>query len=302
MAPEGFLPLLKPPGMTSHDVVAFVRSRLGLRRAGHLGTLDPAAAGLLPVAVGRATRLFRFAVGEDKAYRAEITFGLSTTTMDAEGAVTSLGDSSALTRAELAGLMARSLGDIEQVPPAFSAVIVRGQRAHTLARQGIATEVQPRRVRIVHLDLVGFWPGRRARALVDITCSAGTYVRVLAAELGREVGCGAYLSFLVRTRLGRFRLRDAITLEESSAAAESGRVSRLIVPPDWPLTHLPHIILDEAAARGFAHGVTVVTTDAPTRYARVYGPPDHLLGLGEIDADGELRPRIVLAAPEEAAP
>jgi tRNA pseudouridine55 synthase len=294
MPGDGFLNLLKPPGMTSHDVVAFVRGRLRLRRVGHLGTLDPAAAGVLPLSLGRASRLFRYAGGRDKAYRAEVTFGVSTETMDAAGRVTGVGDSGGLSEAALSALLASFVGEIEQRPPAFSAASVGGRRAHELARRGLLPETRPRRVHITELDLVNFSAGPRARALLDVVCSAGTYLRVLADDLGRAAGCGAYLSFLVRTRVGRFALAEALTLEECEAACQSGDIAGLILPPDWPLADLPAVALDAAAAGRFCRGGRVAVGREPSSLVRAYGSEREFLGLGEISAPGQLRPRVVL--------
>ena len=292
MAADGFLNLLKPPGMTSHDMVSLVRARLGVTRVGHLGTLDPAAAGLLPVAVGRATRLFQFAGTWDKAYRAEVVFGVTTDTLDAEGRVVEVSDSRALTEATLAALLADAEGEIEQAPPAFSAARVRGRRLHELARRGEPRDGRPKRVRI---ELVDFVPGRQARALIDVVCSAGTYVRVLAADLGRRATCGAYLAFLVRTRVGRFELSESLTLEELDAACEKGEEQASLLPADWPLVDLPAVELGARSARAFAQG-TSVQTDAPAAWpVKAYGPGRSFLGLGEIVVEGRMRPRVVLA-------
>ena len=296
MPRDGFLSLVKPPGMTSHDVVAFVRSRLGVRRVGHLGTLDPAAAGVLPAAVGRATRLFRFAGGRDKAYRAEVVFGIETDTLDAEGRVLARRDSGDLTETRLGELLPEFVGEIEQAPPAFSAAQVGGRRLHELARSGSPREGRPKRVRIGEFELVEFVPGESARALIDVVCEAGTYVRVLAAELGRAAGCGAYLGFLVRTRVGRFTLPQSLTLEEFEAACERGEGDTLLLPPDWPLDHLPAVTLDERAARAFLQGSRVRATSSAAWPVRAYGPEKSFLGLGEVMAESQMRPRVVLAA------
>jgi len=298
MPRDGFLNLLKPPGMTSHDAVAFVRSRLRIRRVGHLGTLDPAAAGVLPIVVGRATRLLDYSTGESKTYRAEITFGVTTDTLDADGAITASGDSAALSRLELQALLPRFAGDIEQTPPAHSAVQVNGARMHMLARRGQAPAIKPKPVRIDSIDLIGFWPARRARALVDVVCSAGTYIRVLAADLGQALGCGAYLSFLLRTRAGRFELADALTLEECQAAADRGEMADLLLPPDWPLQHLSVVELDSAASSRFSQG-TPMPTEAPAAGAvRVYSAECRFLGIGAV-GEGHLRPRVVVSGVEE---
>ncbi len=294
MTPDGFLNLLKPPGMTSHDVISLVRSRVEVKRVGHLGTLDPAAAGVLPIAIGRATRLFRFAGGVDKEYRAEIVFGVTTDTLDAEGRVVEVGDSSELTEARLRDLLSEFVGETEQVPPAFSAAQVGGRRMYQMARRGERGEAGPKKVKIERIELVDFAAGRDARATVDLVCSGGTYVRVLAADVGRRAGCGAYLGFLVRTRVGRFELSESLTLEEFADVSEGGDVESIIAPADWPLADLPVERLDNWGARAFAQGTPVRATSGPAWPVKVYGPEGEFLGLGEIVPEGQMRPKVVL--------
>jgi len=301
MVRDGFINLLKPPGMTSHDMVAWVRARLGIKRAGHLGTLDPAAAGVLPISLGRATRLFAFAGGPDKAYRAEVVFGISTDSLDTGGRMLEVSDASALTEGSVRALLQRSVGEIEQRPPAFSAAHLGGKRLHELARRGSpasggqAQSGRPKRVKIIDLELLDFAPGPTARALIDVVCETGTYVRVLAAELGRAAGCGAYLGFLVRTRAGPFELSQAHTREEFEAACEQAEEGRLILPMDWPLARFPAVELSKPAARAFAQGSHVLAAASPGWPVRVYGPDGLFLGLGEVLAERQLRPRVVLA-------
>jgi tRNA pseudouridine55 synthase len=311
MLTEGFLNLLKPPGMTSHDLVVAVRVLFGrvagcqpALRVGHLGTLDPAAGGVLPIALGRATRLFQFAGGTQKVYRAEITFGVTTDTLDAEGRVTGTSDSSALTEETLRSLPVAFVGEIEQRPPAFSAVHASGRRLHELARAGgtPALPAPPRRVRVFSLDLVAFAPGRQARALVDAVCSPGTYLRSLADDIGRAAGCGACLSFLVRTRVGRFELAESFTLEELGRRSEAGTQNDLLLPLEWPLAHLPAVSLTAGQAKDFVSGTRVLSGAAEAWPARVHDPEGVLLGLGEVLAGGQLRPRVVLGAERGAEP
>ena len=298
MPRDGFLNLLKPPGITSHDVVARVRRHLGIRRAGHLGTLDPAAAGVLPVALGRATRLFQYAAGGEKDYRAEIVFGTATDTLDAEGRVVATADAGALTAAQVQQLLAGFTGTITQTPPSFSAVHIGGKRLHELARSGAAMTGRPRPVQVSSLALVEFAPGRRAQALLDITCSAGTYIRVLAADLGQAADLPAHLRFLVRTRVGRFRLPDALSPEEFATACSAGEATTIATPPDWPLCHLAAVHLEARAAVGFVAGRRVACASPSGWPLRVYGPGERFLGLGEVLAERQLRPRLVLASEE----
>jgi tRNA pseudouridine55 synthase len=292
---DGFLNLLKPPGLTSHDLVAWVRRALDQRRVGHLGTLDPAAAGVLPISLGRATRLLDYAEA-GKAYRALIVFGLRTDTMDAEGQVLARGDAAGLTEARLAELLPRFLGEIEQVPPAFSAAQVGGQRLYARARAGDQRGGTPKRVTITSLELWEFAPGQQARAWVDVSCGPGTYIRALADELGEAAGCGAYLGFLVRTRAGRFALEDAVTMEELWPTRE--HPASYLLPMDHPLSHPPEVRLDAPDEAAFLRGQQSAGVFPAAAAARVYGPARGFLGVGEVQENGRVRPKVVLASEE----
>ncbi len=209
--PAGFLNLLKPPGMTSHDVVAFVRRQVGGGKVGHLGTLDPGAAGVLPLALGGATRTLEFLPPARKVYRAEVTFGIETETLDAAGEVLARCDPGEIEPSGLETACSAWRGVVMQVPPRVSAIRQAGRRSYDRARRGEDFELPPRpaeyhAVRLLHLQ--------GAVALLDVDCGPGTYVRALARDLGRELGCGAMLSFLLRTRSGPFFLERAVTLEE----------------------------------------------------------------------------------------
>lgn len=209
---NGFLVVDKPAGMTSHDVVARVRRALGIRRVGHAGTLDPGATGVLVVGAGRATRLLRFLESAWKEYRAEVLFGLVTTTLDADGEIRHESDASALDAGAVDAALGAFRGEITQVPPMVSAVKVGGERLYKKARRGEEVERPSRRVVIERLEMESFVPGSRARAVLDVRCSKGTYIRTLAADLGAALGPGASLASLRRTRVGPFGLEDAVEL------------------------------------------------------------------------------------------
>ncbi|MBU6428064.1 MAG: tRNA pseudouridine(55) synthase TruB [Cyanobacteria bacterium REEB65] len=215
----GFYNVLKPPGMTAHDVVSFARKKLETKRIGHAGTLDPLAAGVLPLAVGAFTRLLPYLAG-DKTYRAEIAFGRATTTGDAAGHTIAEGPVDFDER-KLRQTLARFVGHIEQRPPSFSAVHVEGRRAYELARAGQAVEIPPRTVEIVRLDLLRCLGNL---ALLEVDCSAGTYVRSLAVDIGKAIGTPAHLAFLLRTRSGGFALDSAIPLDEPWQTTPIGTV------------------------------------------------------------------------------
>lgn len=247
---DGVFNILKPPGMTSHDVVGYLRRVLREQRVGHTGTLDPGVAGVLPVCVGKATRLAEYLTEQGKAYRAEFTFGIGTDTQDAAGAVTAAAPADHLTEAMLRAVLPRFTGEILQVPPMVSAVRVEGKRLYELARAGQVVERAPRPVTIHRLHLREFRPGARPIARLDVVCSKGTYVRTLAADIGAALGVPAHLSHLVRTASGPFRLEDAVLLEELAA----GPPARYLVPPAAAVAHLPRLTLGPRAAAGVAHG------------------------------------------------
>lgn len=218
---DGFAIVDKPAGMTSHDVVGRARRQLSERRIGHAGTLDPDATGVLLLGIGRATRLLQFLSGCDKTYVGEIVLGIETNTLDAAGVVTATYDMRSVTAADVVAAAAQFVGDIDQVPPMVSAIKIDGRRLHELAREGIEIERPARRVHVGRFDIEPISPdlsavAGAARALVyraEIDCSSGTYIRSLAADLGRALGGGAHLRALRRTRVGRFRIDEACSLD-----------------------------------------------------------------------------------------
>ncbi|GAB6875737.1 tRNA pseudouridine synthase B [Thermaerobacter litoralis] len=273
----GVIPVLKPPGMTSHDVVDACRRFFGLRRVGHAGTLDPAAAGVLVVCLGAATRLAEYLSDAPKAYRAEIWLGVTTDSLDSEGRVADLppagaaglggpgpqppgpgGGSQAvgLDEGRLRHALARLTGPQLQVPPAVSAVRQGGERAYRRQRQGETVDLAPRPVTVYRFDLVAWWPGPVPRLLVDVVCSKGTYVRALARDLGAALGVPAMLAALIRTAQGAFHLDHAVTLEELAAGAGGDGTGprRGLVAPAEALGFLPAWVLDPAEARRVLHG------------------------------------------------
>lgn len=248
---DGVLPLDKPAGMTSHDVVARVRRLLRTRRVGHAGTLDPEAVGVLVVAVGQATRLLPYLPTEPKVYVARIVFGAATDTEDAGGTVTAEADASSLTEAAVQAVLPRFLGTIEQVPPMVSALHHEGKRLYALARAGITVERAPRRVTVHALSLRDFTPGPRAAATLLVTCGGGTYIRTLCKDTGAALGLPAHLGALVRTAVGPFRREEAVPLESVSAAR--------LLPMERALD-LPTIPVTDEDAERLRQGMPVAAT------------------------------------------
>lgn len=296
-AVDGVLLLDKPRGITSNLALQKARRLLNAAKAGHTGTLDPIATGLLPLAFGEATKFSADLLEADKEYEATLALGVRTTTADAEGGVVETGPV-AVTRAQLEAVLARFTGTIEQTPPMHSALKRDGRPLYDYARRGIEIERAPRSVRIERLEPLDF-DGARARVLV--ACSKGTYVRALAEDIGAALGCGAHLAALRRTRVGRMTLEHAVTLAALELMPAAVRREWLL-PVDALLGDLPRIDLADRQAALFAHGGPLdlgVPPEGPGR-RRVYGPDQRLLGLAELDERGVLNPRRLIST-ERAA-
>ena len=238
---DGFLIIDKPAGCSSHDVVNRVRRILATKKVGHTGTLDPFATGVLPIAVGEGTKAIPFLDEGEKRYLASLQLGLATDTLDCTGTVLRETDSSSVCEAALRQVMAGLTGEIEQVPPMFSAIKQGGQPLYKLARKGIEVERAARRVTIRRFELLAFEP---PLAQVEVHCSRGTYVRTLADDLGRRLGCGACLTELRRTMSGPFHLEQALTLEQLEAVVAANAIGQHLLQPLAMLGHLPRIELE----------------------------------------------------------
>ena len=238
---DGFLIIDKPAGCSSHDVVNRVRRILATKKVGHTGTLDPFATGVLPIAVGEGTKAIPFLDEGEKRYLASLRLGLATDTLDFTGTVLRETDSSSVCEAALRQVMAGLTGEIEQVPPMFSAIKQGGQPLYKLARKGIEVERAARRVTIRRFELLAFEP---PLAQVEVHCSRGTYVRTLADDLGRRLGCGACLTELRRTMSGPFHLEQALTLEQLEAVVAANAIGQHLLQPLAMLGHLPRIELE----------------------------------------------------------
>lgn len=289
---HGVLIVAKPTGPTSHDVVALVRRLAATRRIGHGGTLDPFASGVLPLFLGGATRLVEYHLADDKAYRATICFGATSTTDDLDGELTPVA-AAAPTRAAVEQGLAGFVGSQLQQPPVYSAVQVGGRRAYAMARAGESVDLPARTVEIKALDLVEWDGSDQARpiAIVDVRCSAGTYVRALARDLGSRLGCGAYLGGLVRTASGPFTLDGARTLDavrEAAAAKGPDGIRELLLPSDTGLDAFTAVALTDAeiadALQGRfvrpAAGLRGTPEDEPLRLTNAAGL---IVGMGRRD-------------------
>jgi tRNA pseudouridine55 synthase len=248
---SGVLVVDKPVGMTSHDVVQAVRTGTGLRRAGHTGTLDPRASGVLVILVGPAVRLSEFVSASDKRYQAIIRLGSTTDTFDADGKFTNSDEPVNVTEAQFEKVLATFIGEIEQTPPPYSAVKVQGRKAYEMAREGEEVELTPRKITVHHLEVLEWAP---PEVVIDVHCSSGTYVRSLANDLGTVLGCGAYLVGLRRTKSGRFSLRDATPLRKLQEAFHAGNWYQYLIPAAEALAEWPAIELSPDEVEDVRHG------------------------------------------------
>jgi tRNA pseudouridine55 synthase len=279
----------KPSGITSNHALQKARRLLGAAKAGHTGTLDPLASGLLPLTFGEATKYSADLLDADKAYEARLQLGVRTTTADTEGEVLERRPV-AVTREQFDKLLKHFTGSIAQVPPMHSALKRDGRALYEYAREGVEVERAPRQVRIERLDVVQ-WDDDQPEVAVD--CSKGTYVRVLAEDIGAALGCGAHLAALRRVRVGTLTLDAAVTLEQLEQMPVEQRRACLL-PVDALISALPRVDLGDLQARRFCHG-NAIDAAGPTGRCRVYGPDHRLLGTADLDEHGVLSPRRLIA-------
>lgn len=289
---NGLLPIDKPEGPTSHDIVARARRSLRLRRIGHTGTLDPFASGLLLLCLGPSTRLAEYLTALPKTYEATLRLGFATDTDDLTGTpIAPIIDSPDVGRAALEAALASQTGEIQQVPPAYSAKKVGGERMYAAAREGRSVELEPVAVIVERLELLRFEPPE-ADLLVE--CSSGTYIRAIARDIGAQLGVGAHLTRLRRTRVGRFGVEEALTVEDLDDPAA---VSAGLVPPTGAVDHLPRVELGPEETAAIRHG-RPITADEPLAgegSLALIGEHGELVAIGEAAERGLIRPRKVFA-------
>ena len=278
----------KPQGATSHDVVAHVRRALRIQKVGHTGTLDPLATGVLVLCLGRATRLSPFLMDLEKCYRACIRLGISTDTLDAEGAVTAQSDRIPEDLDAISAVVRKFVGEIEQVPPMFSARKVAGKRLYQMARAGREVPRQARTVRIHRIDIERFAPPMLD---ISVTCSRGTYIRALADDIGRQLGCGGHIAALRRTDVGRIGLTRCIEVERLPSLLSEGQVEAHMVDPNSALTHMPGLRLDATQLRGFSNGnpvagIQIAEGRKPGDLVRALDSKGSFWGIGRWTEDG----------------
>jgi len=287
---SGVLVIDKPVGLTSHDVVQIVRRGTGIRRAGHTGTLDPRASGVLVVLIGPAVRLSEFVSASDKRYQATIRLGSRTDTYDSEG-IPSEEMPVNVTEEEFLELVKGYEGEIEQVPPPYSAVKVKGKKAYEMAREGEEVDLEPRKIKVYNLDVLEWAP---PEVVIDVYCSSGTYVRSLANDIGESLGIGAHLVGLRRTKSGQFSLRDAVALRRLREAFEAGTWAQFLIPAAEALGDWRTIELDGELLEMVRHGHRFPAGKGDTGWARAISEQGDLVALLEVDEEtGEWQPRKV---------
>lgn len=284
MTLEGVLPIHKPAGMTSHDVVARARRILHIRRIGHTGTLDPNVTGVLPLCIGRATRIVEYMQDLPKTYEAELIIGYATDTEDKSGTVTNRAEHVVVEEEQLQKVFQAFTGEIEQIPPMYSAVKIDGRRLYELAREGKEVERQARLVTIHSITMLSLrWNGDYPHIRFRVTCSKGTYIRTLCKDIGKALGYPAVMGSLVRTETGGVPLARCITLEQTEQLAEAGRLESAMIPIDQAITHLPAIHVSHEMAEKAMNGLTIpITAEEAAElindcYVRVY---DHHMFVG----------------------
>lgn len=282
---NGIIIVDKPQGKTSHDIVYFIRRLTGIKKVGHTGTLDPMATGVLPICIGAATKIADMLTLSDKEYVAELILGKTTDTQDAEGQV--LGEKKVnCTEDEIRAAVMSFIGEIEQVPPMYSAIKQNGKKLYELARQGIEVERKPRKVTINSIDILKI-DGKSVT--IDVSCSKGTYIRTLCEDIGNKLGTGAYMNTLRRIKTGMFDLSQSHTLEELGTlkSGDAGTLKEVLIPTDRVFEDLPCIKLNEKQKRSVVNGVRMTYKGIENQDYRVYDENGEFLCVSKI-VDGRL--------------
>lgn len=272
----GFLNIYKPKGLTSHDVVARLRKITKVRQIGHTGTLDPFATGVLPICIGKATRLIEY-LDDDKEYLATVQFGKNTATYDLEGEITATFDKK-VTEEDVKNTLKDFKGEISQIPPIYSAIKVNGKKLYDYARQGQDIEIKPRKVTISKIELKEFDKTSQS-AKITVACSKGTYIRSIAYDLGAKLGCGGYLTALERTKAGKFQVNTAIKLEDLTEVSQI--VENLINPLD--MLNIPIHNLSENERERVSHGMSICNSDFPDSDIVILSYGGRIYAIGKVE-------------------
>ncbi|RQD75388.1 MAG: tRNA pseudouridine(55) synthase TruB [Candidatus Syntrophonatronum acetioxidans] len=279
---NGFINFLKPPGISSHQGIIFFRKLLKVKKVGHAGTLDPGAAGVLPVCLGKGTKASSYLMDTRKKYRAEIYLGVTTDTLDSWGKIVKELPLDGIYSRDIINVVENFKGKITQVPPMYSAIKKKGKPLYQVARRGDTVEREPREVFIYSLNIIYI---DLPRVLLEVECSKGTYIRTLAADIGESLGVGASLSFLLRTKSGPFEINEGFTREEIEECYQAGRIQNLILPVDIAFLHLSQAVIKEEARKALMNGVSLDTAslqkyEISDKIVRIYSPAREFLALG----------------------
>jgi tRNA pseudouridine55 synthase len=299
---NGIMNVLKPAGMTSFDVVGFLRRISGQKKIGHTGTLDPSAVGVLPICFGNATKAIEFMIDKDKVYRAELTLGIATDTQDSSGRLISAADVEQDDDA-ISHVVQNFAGDIKQLPPMYSAIKIGGKKLYEIARQGGTVEREARIIKIFSINVIKIWDDKVhfykgdnnteffvKKVLFDVHCSKGTYIRTLCHDIGEKLGCGGHMSFLVRTRAGKYDLAQALTIEEIKDLAGENCLSDSLVPVETVFEQFDSVNLEESDCARYNNGVSIkiiLSKNDNNILKRVYDNNGVFLGIGELISDGQ---------------
>ncbi|AFK86835.1 MULTISPECIES: tRNA pseudouridine(55) synthase TruB [Thermoanaerobacterium] len=286
---DGFLNVLKPPGMTSHDIISFLRKNLNIKKVGHLGTLDPGAAGVLPICIGKATKLAQYVVSQTKMYRAEITFGFSTDSIDKFGHITSVTPVKVLEQYKMLEIENAFKGDILQIPPIYSAKKVDGKRLYQYAREGKTIDIKPSLVTIYDINVISY--EAPYKIMFDVKCSKGTYVRALVRDICDYLNISGYMSMLIRLSVGSFTLENSFTLEE----IVDGKYK--IMKMDDVIT-FPDVCLNNDDYHKIVHGNPVKNRyiDTDNEFIKLYSPEHSFVGVGKVADDRIYVERLLFGA------
>lgn len=280
---DGILNILKPPGMTSFDIVGYLRGITRIKKIGHTGTLDPAAVGVLPVCIGRATKAIEYLMEKDKEYRAELILGITTDTQDSTGTVMKSAEVN-VTSDEFECALGEFVGEIKQIPPMYSAVKIGGKKLYELAREGKTIDRPERSVTIHSIEIVkplSRYDDGSFRAIIDVKCTKGTYIRTLINDIGDRLLVGACMSFLVRKGTGGFNLNEALTLEEINSLHREGLLAEKLISPDRVFTNLPEARLGTIEEKAYLNGQFIEYSGNVGELYRVYGEKG-FLGIGKL--------------------
>lgn len=292
---DGFLNILKPPGMTSHDVVSYIRRIMGIKKIGHTGTLDPSAAGVLPICVGKATKAADYITNGIKRYRAELKLGVITNTGDRDGEVTVNNkwypvEDVHKFHQDIKIILQKFKGNVSQTPPMFSAIKVGGVKLYEYARKGVEIQRSARIIHIFDIKLLDF-SNDDGTLLIDVTCSKGTYIRVLCEDIGTAIGCGAYMSYLVRTESAGFKIDDSLLLEDVEEISRNNQLMKRVIPIDNAFTQFKCLSLDDQSQiRLLLNGARIKVHDfnndlSDEKHVRIY-IENNFIGLADIEKDG----------------